>query len=207
MFGLVVGLLVFRMLKSVDDYQVEILLSLALVAGGYAWRTPCTSPGPIAMVVAGLLIGNHGRSFAMSATTIEHLDLFWELIDEILNAVLFVLIGLEVLVLTFTATNLVAGLLVIPIVLAARLVSVGLPIWVLRRWVRFEPSMVRILTWGGSAGRDLGGPGPVRAGQSVGSRGARARCDRGDHLRRGGVLDRRARFNRRAVDPPMALRV
>ena len=88
----------------------------------------------------------------MSATTNERLDQFWELIDEILNAVLFVLIGLEVLALTFTARNLVAGLIVIPIVLAARLISVGLPIRVLRRRVRFEPSTVRILTWGGLRG-------------------------------------------------------
>ena len=102
------------MLKSVDDYQVEILLSLALVAGGYALAHALHLSGPIAMVVAGLMIGNHGRSFAMSATTTEHLDLFWELIDEILNAVLFVLIGLEVLALTFTAKYLVAGLLAIP---------------------------------------------------------------------------------------------
>ena len=102
--------------------------------------------GPIAMVVAGLMIGNHGRSLAMSATTNERLDQFWELIDEILNAVLFVLIGLEVLALAFTAKNLVAGLLAIPIVLAARLISVGLPNRLLRRRARFDPFTVRILT-------------------------------------------------------------
>ena len=152
LFGLVVGLLVFLMLRSVDEYRVEILLSLALVAGGYALADAWHISGPIAMVVAGLMIGNHGRSFAMSATTNERLDQFWELIDEILNAVLFVLIGLEVLALTFTAKNLVAGLLAIPIVLAARLISVGLPIRLLRRRARFEPFTVRILTWGGLRG-------------------------------------------------------
>jgi monovalent cation:H+ antiporter, CPA1 family len=152
LFGLLVGLLVYRMLRSVDHYQVEILLSLALVAGGYAGADALHLSGPIAMVVAGLLIGNHGRIFAMSATTIEHLDVFWELVDEILNAVLFVLIGLEVLVLTFSATDLVAGLMAIVIVLAARVVSVGLPMWALRRWEPFEPSMVPILTWGGLRG-------------------------------------------------------
>ena len=152
LFGLVIGLLVFLMLRSVDEYKVEILMSLALVAGGYALADAWHLSGPIAMVVAGLMIGNHGRSFAMSATTNERLDQFWELIDEILNAVLFVLIGLEALALTFTARTLVAGLLVIPIVLAARLISVGLPIRVLRRRVRFEPSTVRILTWGGLRG-------------------------------------------------------
>jgi CPA1 family monovalent cation:H+ antiporter len=152
LFGLLVGLLVFAMLRSVDDYKVEILLSLALVAGGFALADAWHLSGPIAMVVAGVMIGNHGRLFAMSATTNERLYQFWELIDEILNAVLFVLIGLEVLALTFTARNLAAGLLVIPIVLAARLLSVALPVRLLRRWVRFEPSAVRILTWGGLRG-------------------------------------------------------
>ena len=140
------------MLRSVDEYKVEILLSLALVAGGYALAETLHLSGPIAMVVAGLMIGNHGRSFAMSATTNERLDQFWELVDETLNAVLFVLIGLEVLALTFTVKNLVAGLLAIPIVLAARLISVSLPIRVLRRRVWFEPFTVRILTWGGLRG-------------------------------------------------------
>jgi CPA1 family monovalent cation:H+ antiporter len=151
-FGLAVGLVVYRLLKSVDDYQVEILLSLALVAGGYAAADALHVSGPIAMVVAGLLIGNHGRSFAMSPTTTEHLDLFWGLVDEILNSALFVLIGLEVLVLTFSAKYLAAGLLTVLIVLAARFASVGVPVWVLRRWEQFDPSMVPILTWGGLRG-------------------------------------------------------
>ena len=152
LFGLVAGLLVFFMLRSVDDYKVEILLSLALVAGGYALADALHVSGPLAMVVAGLMIGNHGRSFAMSAITNERLDQFWELVDETLNAVLFVLIGLQVLALTFTAKNLLAGLLAIPIVLAARLISVGLPIRMLRRRLWFQPFTVRILTWGGLRG-------------------------------------------------------
>jgi monovalent cation:H+ antiporter, CPA1 family len=151
-FGLAIGLLAYRMLKSVDKYQVEILLSLALVWGGSSLADALHISGPIAMVVAGLLIGNQGRSFAMSKTTTEHLDLFWELVDESLNAVLFVAIGMELLVLTFTATYVVGGALAIVIVLAARLVSVGLPIWLLRRSERFDPSMVPILTWGGLRG-------------------------------------------------------
>ena len=153
LFGLVVGLLVFLMLRSVDEYKVEILLSLALVAGGYALADAWHLSGPIAMVVAGLMIGNHGRSFAMSATTNERLDQFWELIDEILNAVLFVLIGLEVLALTFTARNLLAGLLVDPDRPRGPADSrSACRSGCLRRWVRFEPSTVRILTWGGLRG-------------------------------------------------------
>jgi CPA1 family monovalent cation:H+ antiporter len=151
-FGLAIGYLAYRLLRPVDNYQVEILLSLALVAGGYALANALHLSGPIAMVVAGLLIGNHGRSFAMSPTTVEHLDSFWELIDEVLNAVLFVLLGLEVLAVTFTGRHLAAGLLAIPVVLLARLVSVGLPIWLLRRRRPVDRCTVRVLTWGGLRG-------------------------------------------------------
>src|SRR5271166_1204403 len=151
-FGLAIGLVAYRMLKSVDNYQVEILLSLSLVWGGSALADALHMSAPIAMVVAGLLIGNQGRSFAMSKMTTEHLDLFWELVDEGLNAVLFVAIGMELLVLTFTASYLAAGVLAVVIVLVARLVSVGLPVWLLRRSERFDPSMVPILVWGGLRG-------------------------------------------------------
>ncbi|MBV8126135.1 MAG: sodium:proton antiporter [Planctomycetaceae bacterium] len=151
-FGLAIGLVAYRMLKSVDNYQVEILLSLALVWGGSALADALHMSAPIAMVVAGLLIGNQGRSFAMSKRTTNHLDLFWELVDEGLNAVLFVAIGMELLVLTFTASYLGAGVLAVVIVLVARLVSVGLPVWLLRRSERFDPSMVPILVWGGLRG-------------------------------------------------------
>ena len=108
-FGLAIGFLAYRLLKSVDNYQVEILLSLALVWAGSALADTLHLSGPLAMVVAGLLIGNHGRRFAMSRTTIEHLDLFWEMVDESLNAVLFVAIGMEVLVLTFSVSYLSRG--------------------------------------------------------------------------------------------------
>ena len=152
LFGLVIGGLTFYMLKSVDNYSVEVLLTLALVMGGYALATLIHVSGPIAIVVAGLMIGNHGRQFAMSEHTREHLDTFWELIDEILNTVLFVLIGLEVLVITFTDEYLIAAFLVIPIVLLARLVSVSLPIGLLRFKQQFQPGVVKVLTWGGLRG-------------------------------------------------------
>ena len=150
--GLAVGLLTYWVLKNVDNYQVEVLITLALVTGGYALAEALHLSAPIAIVVAGLLIGNHGRSFAMSATTREHLDTFWELVDEILNAVLFVLIGLEVMVLGSSGLELVAGLLAIPIVLLARLVSVAIPISILRFFRTFSPHVVKILTWGGLRG-------------------------------------------------------
>jgi CPA1 family monovalent cation:H+ antiporter len=150
--GLLLGLIAYRLIKSVDHYRLEILLSLALVAGGYALADALHLSGPIAIVIAGLLIGNHGRSFAMSATTTEHLDRFWGLLDEFLNAVLFVMIGMEMLVLTFTLRTLMAGLISIVVVLVARVVSVGLPIMIFRRLEPFEPTMIPLLTWGGLRG-------------------------------------------------------
>ncbi len=151
-FGLGIGWITYRMLKSVDNYQVEVLLSLALVMGGYALANAIHVSGPIAIVVAGLLIGNKGRLLAMSEDTRGHLDSFWELMDEILNAVLFLLIGLEVLVLTFKSSYLVAGLIMIPVVLIARFISVGLPITLMRRFKDFSPNAVKIMTWGGLRG-------------------------------------------------------
>ncbi len=152
LFGLGLGYLTYRMLQSVDNYQVEVLLTLALVAGGYGLAGALHLSGPIAIVVAGLFIGNHGRLFGMSEATRHHLDVFWELVDEVLNAVLFVLIGLEVLVLTFTRDYLLASLLIIPLVLFARFVAVGIPITLLRSFRPFSPGVVRIMTWGGLRG-------------------------------------------------------
>lgn len=151
-FGLAIGLLVYRLLKSVDNYQVEILISLALVAGGYAGAEALHLSGPIAMVVAGIVVGNQGRRYAMSSTTEANLDLFWELVDEILNAVLFVAIGLELVVLEFSTATLSAGVLAIPGVLVARLASVGVSARSLRRWERFDPAMLPVLTRGGLRG-------------------------------------------------------
>ncbi len=152
LFGLVIGWIAYRMLATVDKYQVEILLTLALVMGGYALAESIHVSAPIAIVVAGLLIGNHGRTMAMSERTREHLDNFWELVDEILNAVLFVLIGLEVLALSFQGEHLVAALMLIPLVLLARFISVGVPVSLLRKMHPFTPHAVKVLTWGGLRG-------------------------------------------------------
>ena len=152
LFGMLCGLAVYWLLKSVNQYQVEVLLTLALVMGGYALATAIHVSGPIAVVVAGLFIGNQGRVFAMSDETRGHLDKFWELIDEILNAVLFVLIGLEVLVLSLEMEYLLAALGIIPMVLLARYTSVSLPLSVLKKFRRFSPNAVEVLTWGGLRG-------------------------------------------------------
>jgi len=151
-FGLAIGWITYRMLKSIDNYQVEVLLTLALVLGGYAAASALHMSGPIAIVVAGLLIGNHGRAFAMSDTTRHHLDMFWELLDEIMNAFLFVLIGLEILVLTVTRQHVIAGLLAVPALLLARWLSVSMPVTCLKPWVQFAKGSVTIMTWGGLRG-------------------------------------------------------
>ncbi len=151
-FGLLSGYLVFRMLRQIDNYQVEVLLTLALVMGGYALANALHISGPIAMVVAGLIIGNHGRSLAMTEKTRKHLDMFWELVDEVLNAVLFVLIGMEILVLSFRGEYLLAALVIIPLVLAARYISVGIPVTLMRRFRDFSPRVLEIMTWAGLRG-------------------------------------------------------
>jgi len=152
LLGLFLGWIAYVMLKRTDQYQVEILITLALAMGGYSLAGALHMSGPIAIVVAGLLIGNHGRAFAMSDKTREHLDDFWELIDEILNAVLFVLIGLEVLVLSLTTQFMVAGAVSIPLVLLARWVSVLIPVVLMHPWREFTPGTISIMTWGGLRG-------------------------------------------------------
>jgi CPA1 family monovalent cation:H+ antiporter len=151
-YGLAIGAVAYWMLKQIDNYTVEVLITLALTTGGYALAEVLHLSAPIAIVVCGLLIGNHGRLFAMSDKTREHLDNFWELVDEILNAVLFVLIGMEVLVLSFKNEYLLAGLLVIPMALFARFIAVGAPISIMRKFREFSPMAVTILTWGGLRG-------------------------------------------------------
>ncbi len=151
-FGFFAGLLAYYLLKSIDDYKTEILISLALVTGGYAMADTLHLSGPIAMVVAGLLIGNHGRTLAMSHNTRRHLDDFWELVDEILNAVLFVLIGLEVMVLNFSAGYLLAGLLAIPVTLLARWISVAGAITAMKLRRDFTPHAIKVITWAGLRG-------------------------------------------------------
>lgn len=151
-FGLVLGVGVYYLLKDVDNYQLEVLLTLALVMGGYALANALHLSGPLAIVTAGLFIGNHGRHFAMSDKSRAHLDSFWELLDEILNAVLFVLIGLEVLLVAMRSEYLLAALAIIPLVLFARYVSVGSPITIMSHFRQFSPGVVQVMTWGGLRG-------------------------------------------------------
>jgi CPA1 family monovalent cation:H+ antiporter len=150
--GFGVGYIVYLMLKRIDHYQTEILLTLALVLGGYTLGEILKVSGPLAMVAAGILIGNRGRAKAMSQKTRQNLDTFWELVDDFFNGILFVFIGLEALVLTFEPGALLAGLALIPIVLLARLLSAGIPIGLLNRRYSFSRSAWSIVTWAGLRG-------------------------------------------------------
>lgn len=152
LLGGVLGLAMFLMLRSIDNYQVEVLLTLAGVLGGYELASMLHVSGPLAMVVAGLIVGNQGRAYAMSDTTRHHVDLFWELLDEILNAVLFVLLGLEIVVIAFDMQTLTAGLVTIVIALLARLLAVGLPVAAMPRVFRLPAGAWKVLTWGGLRG-------------------------------------------------------
>lgn len=152
LLGGVIGLVLFLMLRSLDNYIVEVLLTLAAVLGGYKLASQLHVSGPLAMVVVGVMIGNHGRALAMSDTTRKHVDLFWELLDEILNAVLFVLIGLEIAIIAFPGNGFVAAATVIAIVLIARLLTVGLPVAAMPRWFKLPASGWKILVWGGLRG-------------------------------------------------------
>lgn len=154
--GIVIGMALgyggYLLLRQIDDYTTEILITLAIVTGGYGAALALHTSGPLAVVVAGLFIGNRGRLLAMSDHTRGHIDTFWELADELINALLFVLIGLEVLVIKFTTLSLEAALLAIPLVLLVRLVSVSVPIGLFRLQRDFLPYTTRLLVWGGLRG-------------------------------------------------------
>jgi CPA1 family monovalent cation:H+ antiporter len=151
-FGVGVGYFVYRVLRTIDDPQVEVLITLATVVGGYALAHALHVSGPLAMVAIGLLIGNTGRAFAMSARTRERLDLFWQMLDEMLNGVLFVLIGLEFAVIEFPPGSSVAVVLVVALCLLARYLVVGLPTSVGRRWFGLPARSGLLLTWSGVRG-------------------------------------------------------
>jgi monovalent cation:H+ antiporter, CPA1 family len=150
--ALTAGMVAYQMLRRVDNYQVEILLTLALAMGLYALADALHLSAPIAVVIAGLFVGNQGRAFAMTEKTREHVDTFWELVDEILNVVLFLLIGLELLVLPIEPGWLMAGVLAIPVVLGARWLSVAAIMGPLS-WVKTQAKgAIPVLTWGGLRG-------------------------------------------------------
>ncbi len=150
--GGVLGWLVFQMMKRIDDYPLEVLLSLGLAFGGYQLAVMLGFSGPIMAVVAGLLIGDVGVKRGMSQKTREQLNAFWKLIDEILNAVLFLLIGVEVFAIAFNMEMLYAGALGIFLSLVARLAAVSVPILMLSHWRTYPRDVIPVMTWGGIKG-------------------------------------------------------
>jgi monovalent cation:H+ antiporter, CPA1 family len=152
LLGVAIGYIMYRLMRSVDHYQVEVLITLAGVMGGYALAHYVHVSGPLAMVVAGLFVGAPSRQYAMSAITEEYVHKFWELIDVILNAVLFVLIGVELLIIDLEPAYTLICLLAIGIVLFARYVSIIVPYRLTRKWLTLDDKAPLMLTWGGLRG-------------------------------------------------------
>jgi len=151
--GLFLGWITYRLMRSIDNYEVEVILTLSAVMGGTMLAHQFHLSAPLAMVTAGLIVGNDTvRNSAMSKITETYVDKFWELIDVLLNTMLFVMIGMEMLVLTFKENYIYAGLLAIPIILMCRYVSLWLPIKVFSKPLDFVPKTNLIMTWGGLRG-------------------------------------------------------
>lgn len=150
--GLVIGYAGYRLMKSIDHFQTEILISLAMVMGGYSLCHYLHVSGPLAMVVAGIMTGNRGKELAMSDMTRDYLGKFWEVTDEVLNAVLFMLIGLEIVVVAFNLQYLFIGIIIALIMIVARFVSLYLPAVVFRFKKAFGTRSLLIMTWGGLRG-------------------------------------------------------
>jgi len=152
LLGAALGYAGFLLLRTIDYYQVEVMITLAIVMGGYLLADKLNVSGPLAMVVAGIITGNKTRVTAMSAISRDYIDKFWSLVDNLLNAILFLLIGLEMLVIPFQPTLFWLGLSTIPIVLVSRYLSVSIPIGLLKYNTCFEKNAIGILTWGGLRG-------------------------------------------------------
>ena len=152
-FGALLGWVTFRLMRSINDYEIEVLITLACVMGGYAAAHMLHLSGPLAIVVAGLIVGNERlRGLSMSDRTEEFVDKFWHLVDVLLNALLFVLIGLELLIVDFTTEVLLAGGLAVVLVLAARYLSLLVPVRLFAKRLEFLPHTATLMTWGGLRG-------------------------------------------------------
>ncbi|MBC5993639.1 cation:proton antiporter [Pontibacter cellulosilyticus] len=150
--GLLIGYVAFYFMRRIDHYQTEVLISLAVVTGGYTIAHLFHFSGPLAMVAAGLLIGNQGTQLAMSEITADYLTKFWEMVDEVLNAILFVLIGLELMLIPFHSNYIIVGLIATVIVLVVRYIALAVPSYTLRLNRAFAPNTLPIMTWGGLRG-------------------------------------------------------
>ena len=153
LLGIVLGWITFQLMRRIDDYAVEVIISLAAVMGGIVLAQYLHVSGPLAMVIAGLFVGgSRARSLAMSATTELYVDKFWELIDILLNTILFVLVGMEILVLDLEKEYIAVGLIMIPIALLCRYASLLLPVRLFEKPLDFIPHTNLVMTWGGLRG-------------------------------------------------------
>ncbi|OUR93940.1 sodium:proton antiporter [Flavobacteriales bacterium 34_180_T64] len=151
--GLILGWITYKALKSIDDYEVEVIITIAAVMGGTLLAHKLHLSAPLAMVTAGLIVGNDTvRNNAMSEVTETYVDKFWELVDVLLNTVLFVMIGMEMLILSFEMDFVIAGLIAVPLVLLCRYASLWLPIKFFAKRLEFVPHTNLIMTWGGLRG-------------------------------------------------------
>ncbi len=150
--GLATGYIAYRAMKSIDEHNLEVLITLALVMVTYGIAAALHLSGPIAVVIAGLLIGNRGTRLAMSEKTRDHVHKFWSLVDEIMNSALFLLIGFEVFALTISGNVVALMIIAIPLVLAARFISVATPLTLLSLKRDFTKGAIPVLTWGGLRG-------------------------------------------------------
>ncbi|MGC5746422.1 cation:proton antiporter [Chryseobacterium sp. NFX27] len=152
LLGVLLGWITSRLMREVDDYIISVLVTLSVVMGGYLVARQMHISGPLTMVAAGLFMGNFNVSFKMKSITQDYLIKFWELIDEILNAVLFLFIGFELLMIKDLKHFMVPGLLAIAVVLIARFISIWVPTKFMSLRTRFSPQTVKVLVWGGIRG-------------------------------------------------------
>lgn len=151
--GGVIGWVTYRLMKSINDYDIEVIITIAAVMGGTMLAQKMHLSAPLAMVTAGLIVGTDTvRQSSMSEITELYVDKFWELIDILLNTILFVMIGMEMLVLTFNSSYILAGFIVIPLLLLSRYISLLLPIKLYAKKLDFVPKTNLIMTWGGLRG-------------------------------------------------------
>ncbi len=151
-FGILLGFVAYKFIKPLNNSRLEILMTLVIPTGGYALANQLGFSGPLAMVVAGIFLGNRGNLFSVSGRTKENLDNFWTMVDDLLNAILFMLMGLELLVIQLDKTLFLLGICAIPLVLIVRFITVAIPMTIFKRFKTYNPYIIRILTWGGLRG-------------------------------------------------------
>jgi len=152
LFGAILGYLAYLLIKSIDNYRVEVLITLTVVMCGYSLADYLHLSGPLAIIIAGIIMGTKGKGEGLSEISRDYLGKFWDLTDEIFNAILFLLIGLEMLVIKVNPTIMIIGGIMVGVVLFARLLCVAMPVLFLKIWMKFEKNAILILTWGGLRG-------------------------------------------------------